>query len=159
MIKAEFWTKSQSFLKHKSLLSDKGHLYILELSKERLPQQPGPYHRSQPKSTHTYKKCLTIQETQQIPVVTLHLSFGLFIQKTGPATPIRMRMRRLDGITDSVDVSLSQTPGDSERKGSLVCCSPQGLKESDTTKRLNSSPHQELPGLLAPCALFSSCCF
>ena len=26
MIKAEFWTKSHSFLKRKSLLSDKGHL-------------------------------------------------------------------------------------------------------------------------------------
>ena len=159
MIKAEFWTKSQSFLKHKSLLSDKGHLYILELSKERLPQQPGPYHKSQPKSTHTYRKCLTVQEIQQTPVATLHLSFGWFTQKTGSATPTRMRMKWLDGITDSVDVSLSQTPGDSERKGSLECCSPQGLKESDTTKWLNSSPHQELPGLLASCALFSSCCF
>ena len=26
-----------------------------------------------------------------------------------------------------------QTPGDGERQGSLVCCSPQGHKESDTT--------------------------
>ena len=26
-----------------------------------------------------------------------------------------------------------QTPGDSERKGSLLCCSPWGHKESDTT--------------------------
>ena len=26
-----------------------------------------------------------------------------------------------------------QTPGDSEGQGSLVCCSPWGLKESDTT--------------------------
>ena len=27
-----------------------------------------------------------------------------------------------------------QTPGDSERQGSLVCCSPSGHKESDTTE-------------------------
>ena len=26
-----------------------------------------------------------------------------------------------------------QTPGDSERQGSLVCCSPWGHKEPDTT--------------------------
>ena len=32
-----------------------------------------------------------------------------------------------------------QTPGDSERQGSLMCCSPWSLKESDTTERLNSN--------------------
>ena len=32
-----------------------------------------------------------------------------------------------------------QTPGDSEGPGSLVCCSPWGCKESDTTKQLNNS--------------------
>ena len=30
-----------------------------------------------------------------------------------------------------------QAPGDSEGQGSLVCCSPWGRKESDTTQRLN----------------------
>ena len=30
-----------------------------------------------------------------------------------------------------------QTPGDSEGQGSLVCCSPWGCKESDTTEWLN----------------------
>ena len=29
-----------------------------------------------------------------------------------------------------------QTPGDGEGQGSLVCCSPWGCKESDTTERL-----------------------
>ena len=29
-----------------------------------------------------------------------------------------------------------QTPGYSEGQGSLVCCSPQGHKESDTTQQL-----------------------
>ena len=31
-----------------------------------------------------------------------------------------------------------QTLGDSEGQGSLVCCSPWGRKESDTTERLNN---------------------
>ena len=31
-----------------------------------------------------------------------------------------------------------QTPGDGEGRGSLVCCSPWGCKEWDTTERLNS---------------------
>ena len=33
-----------------------------------------------------------------------------------------------------------QAPGDGEGRGSLVCCSPWGRKESDTTEQLNSSP-------------------
>ena len=32
-----------------------------------------------------------------------------------------------------------QTLGDGEGQGSLVCCSPWGHKESDTTERLNSN--------------------
>ena len=34
-----------------------------------------------------------------------------------------------------------QTPGDSEGQGSLVCCSPWGLKESDTTEQLATAIH------------------
>ena len=33
---------------------------------------------------------------------------------------------------------LGQTPGDGEGQGSLVCCSPWGQKELDTTWRLNN---------------------
>lgn len=29
--------------------------------------------------------------------------------------------------------------GDSERQGSLVCCSPRGRKELDMTERLNNN--------------------
>ena len=48
----------------------------------------------------------------------------------------RQRMRWLDGITDPMDMSLSKLRvGDGQ--GSLVCCSPWGRKESDTTERLN----------------------
>ena len=32
-----------------------------------------------------------------------------------------------------------QAPGDGDGQGSLVCCSPWGRKESDTTKRLNNN--------------------
>jgi len=38
-------------------------------------------------------------------------------------------MKWFDGITDSMDMSL-----DGEGQGSLVCCSPWDLKESDTTE-------------------------
>ena len=34
---------------------------------------------------------------------------------------------------------LEQTPGDSERQGSLACCSPWGHKESDTMEQLNNN--------------------
>ena len=32
-----------------------------------------------------------------------------------------------------------QAPGDSEGEGSLVCCSPWGLKKSDRTERLTNN--------------------
>ena len=50
----------------------------------------------------------------------------------------RQRMRRLDGITDSMNMSLSKLQlgvGDGQR--SLACCSPWGHKESDTTEGLS----------------------
>ena len=44
----------------------------------------------------------------------------------------RQRMRRLDGITDSVDMSLSKVW--EIEKGSLACCSLWGHKELDKTE-------------------------
>ena len=46
----------------------------------------------------------------------------------------QQRMRWMDGITDSMDMSLSKV-GDGQ--GSLACCGPWGRKELDTTERLN----------------------
>ena len=48
----------------------------------------------------------------------------------------RQRMRWLDGITDSMDMSLSRLPELVRVRGGLACCSPRGRKESDTTERL-----------------------
>ena len=45
----------------------------------------------------------------------------------------RQRMRWLDGITDSMGMSLSKL-GVGDGRGGLVCCSPLGSKESDTTE-------------------------
>ena len=47
------------------------------------------------------------------------------------------RMRWLDGITNSMDMSLSTPPGVGDGQGSLECCSPWDHKESDTTEWLN----------------------
>ena len=47
------------------------------------------------------------------------------------------RMRWLDGITDSMDMSLKKAVGDGEGQGRLACCSPWGRKELDTTEQLN----------------------
>ena len=49
-------------------------------------------------------------------------------------------MSLLDGITDMSDGhEFEQTLGDSERQGSLVCCSSWGCKESDMTQQLNNN--------------------
>ena len=49
----------------------------------------------------------------------------------------RQRMGWLDGITDSVDVSLSELRELVMDKGGPSCCDAWGRKESDTTEQLN----------------------
>ena len=47
------------------------------------------------------------------------------------------RMRWLDGITNSMGMSLGKTPGVGDGQGGLACCDSWGCRELDTTERLN----------------------
>ena len=49
----------------------------------------------------------------------------------------QQRMRWLDGITDSMDMSLSRFQKFGDGQEILVCCSPWGCKELDMTEQLN----------------------
>ena len=49
----------------------------------------------------------------------------------------RPRMRWLDGITDSMDVSLSELQEYGDGQEGLACCDSWGCKESHTTEWLN----------------------
>ena len=49
----------------------------------------------------------------------------------------QQRMRWLDGIIDSMDLSLSEPPGVGDGQGGLACCDSWGHKESDMTEQLN----------------------
>ena len=49
----------------------------------------------------------------------------------------RQRMRLLDGITDSMNVSLGELREFGDGQGGLACCDPWGHKESDMTEPLN----------------------
>ena len=49
----------------------------------------------------------------------------------------RQKLRWLDGITNSMDMSLSELWGDGDGQAGLACCSPWGCKQLDTTEQLN----------------------
>ena len=49
----------------------------------------------------------------------------------------QQRMRWLDGITNSMNMSLGKPLRVGNGQGGLACCSSWGRKESDMTERLN----------------------
>ena len=53
-------------------------------------------------------------------------------------------MRRLDGITDSMDMSLSKLQ-EMVKDRKPVCCSPQRHKEVDKTEQLNNDSNKPSP--------------
>ena len=54
---------------------------------------------------------------------------------------IEGRRRTTDGwmVSRLNGHEFEQAPGDGDGQGSLVCCSPWGCKESDTTEQLNNN--------------------
>ena len=59
----------------------------------------------------------------------------LMLGKIEGGRRVRQRMRLLNGITDSRDMSLS--PGVGDGQGGLACCSLWSIQELDTTEQLN----------------------
>ena len=62
----------------------------------------------------------------------------LMLGKTEGKRRGQQRMRWVDSTTNSMDMHLSKLQ-DSGGQGSLVCCSPWGCKEPDTTYQLNNN--------------------
>jgi len=65
------------------------------------------------------------------------LEKNLMLEKIESGGRELQRMRWVNDITDSMDMSWSKTSGDGDGQGGLACCSPWGCKESDVTERLN----------------------
>ena len=94
-----------------------------------------------PKSLQMVTAAMKLKNTcslKEKPIRTDSLEKNLMLGKIeGGRRRGQQRMRWLDGITYSMDMSLSKALGVGDGQGSLACCSPWGCKESVTTERLN----------------------
>ena len=80
---------------------------------------------------------LKLQHFGHLMVRTDSLEKTMILGKTeGGRRRGRQRMRWLDGITNSMDMSLSKL-GVGDGQGGLACCSSWGCKVSDMTEQLN----------------------
>ena len=61
----------------------------------------------------------------------------------GRKSRVWQKMRWLNGITNSMDMSLSNLLGVRDGQGSLACCSPWGCKELDMTEQWNWNTKQK----------------
>ena len=82
---------------------------------------------------------LKLQYFGQMMRRTDSLEKTLMLGKTeGRRRRRRQRMRRLDGITNSMDMGLGLGLWElGDGQGGLACCGSWGCKESDATERLN----------------------
>ena len=81
---------------------------------------------------------LILQYSGQLMQTTESLEKTLMLGKIeGRRRRGQQRMRWLDGITDSMDMSLSKLQVYGYGQPSLACCLPWGHKESDMTEQIN----------------------
>ena len=86
--------------------------------------------------------CTPLPHPPNVPPIAVPCQYLFRQEEKG-----QQRMRCLDAITNSMDMSLSKL-WDSEGQRSLVCCSPWGCKESDTTEPLNNNNNSPLHPVL-----------
>ena len=77
------------------------------------------------------------------------LEKSLMLGKTEGRRRRRLRMRWLDGITNAMNMNLGKFQEMVRDGGGLVCCTPWGLKDSNTTGQLNNNK-----GICVPIFLF-----
>ena len=84
--------------------------------------------------SHEIKRCLHLGRKAMTNLDSI-LKKTLMLEKVeGGRRRGQQRMKWLDGITDSMDMSLSKLWELCDGQGGLVCCSPWGHKELDMTE-------------------------